>query len=179
MPSPPPAGSNRDYPTFSTLSPGHVRSMNNPNASARSQRVLPAAIPERHFHVVMYIVVRVHDDGLFSLLFRSLSRAIKRHVYCLARGTRRTHRVLKTPQKVAGEEERPVRINPSVVSLLKMLVYMTYIAHILGCMWHWLVTFEQTGISWASKFGVEEASTLPRAQGARGDTPAIHGRSDW
>ncbi|CAN0573553.1 unnamed protein product, partial [Ectocarpus sp. 12 AP-2014] len=59
-------------------------------------------------------------------------------------------------QKVAGEEERPTWINPSVMSLLKMLVYMTYIAHILGCMWHWLVTFEAEGISWASKFGVEE-----------------------
>lgn len=61
-------------------------------------------------------------------------------------------------QKVAGEEERPTKINPSVTSLIKMLVYMTYIAHILGCMWHWLVTFEEEGISWASQFGVEEAS---------------------
>lgn len=64
-------------------------------------------------------------------------------------------------QKVAGEEERPTRVNPSVMSLLKMLVYMTYIAHILGCMWHWLVTFEAEGISWASKFGVEEVGSFP------------------
>ena len=63
-------------------------------------------------------------------------------------------------QKVAGQHERQSKLNPSVASLLKMLMYMTYIAHIMGCMWHWLVTFEDEGISWASLFGVEEASVL-------------------
>ena len=47
-----------------------------------------------------------------------------------------------------------------------MLMYMTYIAHIMGCMWHWLVTFEGEGISWVSLFGVEEASFFP--SGLRG-----------
>lgn len=77
-------------------------------------------------------------------------------------------RALNTLQKVAGEEERPTKINPSVTSLIKMLVYMTYIAHILGCMWHWLITFEGEGISWASKFGVEEASSLLLVHEIRG-----------
>lgn len=66
----------------------------------------------------------------------------------------------KTLQTAGDEEERAIRINPSLVSLFKMLAYMTYIAHILGCMWHWLVTFEGQGISWASKFGVEEVIAL-------------------
>ena len=90
-------------------------------------------------------------------------------VECVERTGRagRSCRALTTLQKVAGEEERPNKINPSVMSLITMLVYMTYIAHILGCMWHWLVTFEGEGISWASKFGVEEASPLLRVHGMR------------
>lgn len=74
--------------------------------------------------------------------------------------TPKTNFFPQNKQKVAGETERPIKINPSVMSLLKMLTYMTYIAHILGCMWHWLVTFEEEGISWASKFGIEEASSI-------------------
>lgn len=61
-------------------------------------------------------------------------------------------------QKVGGEIEIADRMNPSVISLLKMFIYMTFIAHILGCLWHWIVTFEDDGINWVSYFGVEEVS---------------------
>lgn len=55
-----------------------------------------------------------------------------------------------------GGQEEQFKMNPSVLSLLKMLMYMTYIAHILGCMWHWVATFEDGGISWVSYFGVAD-----------------------
>lgn len=51
-------------------------------------------------------------------------------------------------------------MNPSVISLVKMLIYMTFIAHILGCLWHWIVTFEEDRINWVSYFGVEEVSVV-------------------
>lgn len=71
-------------------------------------------------------------------------------------------------QKVIGGDEAPSKINPSMMSLLKMLTYMTYIAHILGCMWHWLTTFEKEGMNWVTYFGVEEASLRAGGRGRRG-----------
>lgn len=59
-------------------------------------------------------------------------------------------------QKVFGGAERQFTLNPSMMSLLKMLMYMTYIAHILGCMWHWIATFQEDTISWVSYFGIAD-----------------------
>lgn len=63
---------------------------------------------------------------------------------------------LPRAQKVVKGTEGNIEINPSLMSLFKMLMYMTYIAHILGCMWHWLATFEEDSINWVSYFGIAD-----------------------
>ncbi|CAM9187432.1 unnamed protein product [Discosporangium mesarthrocarpum] len=64
--------------------------------------------------------------------------------------------------RLIGNSERESSMNPSFFSLGKMLLYMMYIAHILGCMWHWIATSKENQLSWVSEFGVDEENVSVR-----------------
>ncbi len=40
-----------------------------------------------------------------------------------------------------------------------MLLYVFYIAHIVGCMWHWLALLnDDEGMSWITRYGIQDKS---------------------
>jgi hypothetical protein len=46
-------------------------------------------------------------------------------------------------------------LHPSAWALVKMMLTLFFVAHSLGCMWHWMATLNSTGINWTSKYGID------------------------
>ena len=55
--------------------------------------------------------------------------------------------------KSVGEDNEAM-INPSVISMAKMLVQLLFIAHLLACVWHGLHATHQKELNWASAAGL-------------------------
>jgi CRP-like cAMP-binding protein len=51
-------------------------------------------------------------------------------------------RLLKLGKSKPKDDDVNMFINPSVIALLRMLLQLLFIAHLLGCLWHWLVVLQ-------------------------------------
>jgi hypothetical protein len=46
-------------------------------------------------------------------------------------------------------------LHPSAWALVKMMLTLFFVAHSLGCMWHWMATLNGSGITWTTKYGID------------------------
>jgi len=56
--------------------------------------------------------------------------------------------------RILGRPEDDVRVNPALISLVKMLVQLLFIGHLLACVWHWLFTFSEQDLNWVTYAGL-------------------------
>ncbi|CAM9958680.1 unnamed protein product, partial [Ectocarpus fasciculatus] len=70
----------------------------------------------------------------------------------------RLARLLKL-SKIGGKEDDLKNVlNPSLWALIKMLVSLIFIAHIMGCMWNWLLILSPDEQTWAAAYGVADTT---------------------
>ncbi|CBN79924.1 conserved unknown protein [Ectocarpus siliculosus] len=61
--------------------------------------------------------------------------------------------------KIGGKEDDLKNVlNPSLWALIKMFVSLIFIAHIMGCMWNWLLILSPDEQTWAAAYGVADTT---------------------
>lgn len=66
-------------------------------------------------------------------------------------------RLLKYAKLLKSDELKDPWLHPAVKSLLGMLTTLVFVAHILGCMWHWLAVLAgPENLNWCSKLGIQD-----------------------
>ncbi|CAM9173045.1 unnamed protein product, partial [Discosporangium mesarthrocarpum] len=69
-------------------------------------------------------------------------------------------RLLKLSRTIGSKEDEMGEVlHPSLWAIIKMLVTLLFIAHIMGCLWHWLAVLRQDGINWVSYYGIQDKDT--------------------
>lgn len=73
--------------------------------------------------------------------------------------------------RILGRPEDDVRVNPALISLIKMLVQLLFIGHLLACVWHWLFTFAEQELNWVTYAGLFDFKNATGSDDADIDAP--------
>ncbi|CAM9557361.1 unnamed protein product, partial [Phaeothamnion confervicola] len=122
------------------------------NAHAIGSRYLRSWFP-------IDFVTTVPFDKLFALVVASNSGVLRSAKLLRVMRLLRLARLLKLASKVKpSEDDVDNSWNPSAVALFKMFGGICFIAHLLGCGWHWMAALRGDELNWMSLYGVQDQS---------------------